>query len=162
MILFSEKQRFTQWWLWLILVIVLLDPMYLLLKDPASQKDLWFFFSLIIPVLVIVLFRLLCLETRIYDEAIQFRFLPFQQKFRNISKVELSKVYVKKYRPLIDYGGWGIRWSLFGKGRAYNVSGNKGIQIECKDGRKILIGTRQPEQVTQILFQAGFPDNSNS
>lgn len=162
MILFSEKQRFTQWWLWLILVVVMLDPFYLLLKDPASGKDPWaIFFNLIVPALIVVLFRLLCLETRISDEAIQFRFFPFQRKFRNISKAALSKAYVRRYRPLMDYGGWGIRWNLMGKGSAYNVSGNEGMQLEYKNGRKLLIGTREPEKVAQVLLQAGFPGDNN-
>jgi hypothetical protein len=158
MILFSEKQRFTQWWLWVLLAVVLLDPIYMLFKDPASRKSpMAVFLSLIVPVLVVVLFRLLRMETRIMQDCIQFRFFPFHWKFRNLPKKLLSNVYVKKYRPLMDYGGWGIRWNLFGKGRAYNVSGNEGIQIEFKDGRKLLIGTQEPDAIAHVLLQAGFP-----
>lgn len=112
MILFSENQRFTQRWLGVILDIALLDPFYLLLNNPGSRKDpMVIFFSLIVPALVAALFRLLRLETRIEQDHIQFRFFP-------------------------DYGGWGIRCSLSGKGSAYNVSGNRGIQVKYKDGRR--------------------------
>jgi hypothetical protein len=42
-----------------------------------------------------------------------------------------------------------------GRGMAYTVSGNRGVQIELTSGRKILIGSRRPEElaaaITQIL-----------
>jgi hypothetical protein len=31
------------------------------------------------------------------------------------------------------------------------MRGNIGLQLELKDGRKVLIGTQQPEEITNIL-----------
>jgi len=41
---------------------------------------------------------------------------------------------------------------------AYNVSGNKGIQLVFTNGRKLLIGTKRPEEVKEILEKLGLFD----
>jgi len=58
-------------------------------------------------------------------------------------------VFVRKYSPLFEYGGWGLRWSLNGK--AVNVRGNMGIQVVLKNGSRILIGTSNPEDAKMAL-----------
>ena len=52
-----------------------------------------------------------------------------------------------------EYGGWGIRTISLKKNIAYTISGDKGLQIELKDGKKILLGTQNPEEVEKIVSQ---------
>jgi hypothetical protein len=40
----------------------------------------------------------------------------------------------------MEYGGWGIKYGKMGK--AYNVSGNRGVQLEFTDGKRLLIGSQ--------------------
>jgi hypothetical protein len=72
---------------------------------------------------------------------------------KKIAFDDIEKVYVRKYKPIMEYGGWGIRLGLFGKGWAINIAGNKGIQIEFKDSkkRKFLIGTQKEGDVEAVL-----------
>ncbi|MDQ1088364.1 hypothetical protein [Siphonobacter sp. SORGH_AS_1065] len=56
---------------------------------------------------------------------------------------------------MTEYGGWGLRLGLFGKGIAFNVSGNKGLQLEFIDHKKLLIGTNKPEELTKVLSEIG-------
>lgn len=67
----------------------------------------------------------------------------------------MKKVYVRKYLPLREYGGWGLRWGIFGSGTAYNISGNMGIQLVLQNGKKILVGTQKAEECRRILEQLG-------
>jgi hypothetical protein len=62
---------------------------------------------------------------------------------------DIDQIYVREYSPLAEYGGWGIRYSR--NGRAYNVRGNKGIQISKKNGKRILLGTQHPDEVAIAL-----------
>lgn len=56
----------------------------------------------------------------------------------------------RTYRPLREYGGWGIRWG--GKGRmAYNVSGSEGVEVELLDGRTVMVGSRRPDELADTL-----------
>jgi len=56
---------------------------------------------------------------------------------------------VRKYKPLLEYGGYGIRG--FGNNRALNISGNTGLQLVFKDGRKLLIGTKKGHEMIEML-----------
>ncbi len=93
------------------------------------------------------------LDTEIREDGIYYQLFPFHFKMRKIAFDDIEKVYVRKYNPLMEYGGWGIRLGLFGKGWAINISGNKGIQIEFKNKkkRKFLLGTQKPEEVEAVL-----------
>jgi hypothetical protein len=63
----------------------------------------------------------------------------------------LIKCYVRKYNAIAEYGGWGWRLGLFGKGTAYNISGNEGLQLEFINGKKLLIGTQKLEALSGIV-----------
>jgi hypothetical protein len=67
----------------------------------------------------------------------------------------LSKIYVREYSPLGEYGGWGIRYTISGAGKAYNISGKIGLQLEFTTGKKVLIGTHKGEEIKEILTRIG-------
>ncbi|HRH10097.1 MAG TPA: hypothetical protein PLU73_01215 [Bacteroidia bacterium] len=157
--LFHEKQRFTQWWIWLILMIPFFTMTYgvyqqLYLGIPFGKQSISdfsllsiFFGMLCIPASMLI-FRL---HTNITKEGIQVKFFPFHLKFREYKWEELKKVQVRKYSPLGEYGGWGLRG--FGNNRALNVSGNIGLQLEFHNGKKLLIGTKKGDEITALLTQ---------
>jgi len=157
---FKEEQRFTQIGLHIMLVISFIIPIILVLKkyitsDNEDNDTLIGFITVIgSVVLVYALILSLKLKTRIDEEGIHFRFIPFQFKVVFISWDEIEKAYVRKYKPMAEYGGWGIKnsklWSK-GKGIAYNVKGVIGLQLELKNGKKILIGTQKEEDVKRVL-----------
>jgi len=37
------------------------------------------------------------------------------------------------------------------KGKAYNVSGNRGVQLELLNGGRILIGSQKPEELVKAI-----------
>src|SRR5687767_831519 len=145
--LFIEKQRFSQWWLWLILLGI--DAMIIFGfiqqvifgqpfgDNPASDTGLMLILGLVI--LLTIAFYLFCLETIIKPDGIYVRFYPFHTTYKYYSWEKISKIYIRQYSPIKEYGGWGVRLGLFGKGKAYNVSGNKGLQIVFSDNSKLLI-----------------------
>ena len=67
----------------------------------------------------------------------------------------IATSYVRQYSPLLEYGGWGMRIGLFGKGKAWNISGDKGLQLEFTNQKKLLIGTNQPEELAATLEKIG-------
>lgn len=148
---FSEKQRFTQWWLWLLLSAVMIYTIYNFTEDRQYFSTLELAISFLIPILVIILFLVIRLETKIDEQGISVRFFPFQITFRYYPWRNIKKAYVRKYSPLGEYGGWGIRQGLFGKGKAYNVKGNQGLQIILNDEKKILIGTQKQNELKLYL-----------
>lgn len=147
-ILFQEKQRFNQWWLYLILVL----PFGFMIYEVASGDINWtaIVIELIVLGLVFALIISTNLKTTVYENGIGYSFFPFVLKERVILWDEIKTIEVRQYQPLLEYGGWGLRYSLK-NGRAYNIRGNQGLQLVLKNDKKILIGTQQPATLQQVL-----------
>ena len=162
-VLFTEKQRFTQWWLWLIIAVVNLSVAYgaylqfTTAIDPAGRPmDLvGFYIGLGLILLMDLLFVLARLETQISKAGIQVRLFPFHLKAKFFPWSEIAQSEVRTYQPLSEFGGWGLKWSLSGKGKAYNVAGNQGLQLQFSDGRRLLIGTQQQQEIQAVLQAMG-------
>jgi len=152
---FTETQRFRQPWLWLIIVavdVLIISGILSEMQKTKSDARTTLIFAAAIASLIVVLFLILRLDTKITAEGINYRFYPFQFKFKVIRWEQISSAHVRTYKPFGEYGGWGIRFGLRGTGMAYNVSGNRGLQLELTNGKKILLGTQRPEEIAQALI----------
>jgi hypothetical protein len=152
-LLFSEKQRFSQWWLWLLLFVVdafVLFHIYKQVSDNIQRNvEPWIAFGIVFAITILI--YSIRLETRITKDGIYVRFFPFHLKFQYYSWPSMSKAFVRKYRPIGEYGGWGIRFSINGNGRAFNVSGNIGLQLDFLNNKRLLIGTNKADELTRVL-----------
>jgi hypothetical protein len=155
---FTETQKFRQWWLWLIMIVsTLVVPGTLLLAAQSGAEDIpavAVLISAIVPILILVMFWAMNLHTEIDSTGVHYRFFPFHFSKRTISWDEIDSAVVRKYSPLGEYGGWGLRYT-FRNGRAVNVSGNMGLQLVLKTGKKILIGTQRAEEMGMVLRDLG-------
>ena len=93
------------------------------------------------------------LDTEVRDCGVCIRFRPFHQEWVVFGFDSIRKAEASTYSPLRDYGGWGIRYGR--KGKAYNVSGDKGVLLMLTDGKNVLIGSKNHEvlcsAITEIL-----------
>lgn len=161
--IFEEQQRFRQWWLWLIILginglLIYGFVQQVIVGKPFGEQpmsDTGITLSAVLS-LALTLFSLsIRLETRITRDGIAVRFFPLHFKYKEYAWGTFSKSYVRKYAPLSEYGGWGLRFGMSGQGKAYNVSGNKGLQLEFTNQKKLLIGTRKPEELSVVLNKIG-------
>lgn len=111
------------------------------------------FWTVIIPLCIIILFSNVRLESVITAEDLYVKLFPLHLKFKFISWDEVSVVYIRQYRPLAEFGGWGLRYGFGGK--AYNIKGNMGLQLNFKDSSNLLIGTQRPEELRVIFDKLG-------
>ena len=148
---FEEEQSFDQIWIWALMgieLLVLLIPLIL-----TAQP--WWTLGLGVGVMVLTMSLLASfkLYSRIDSSGVHYRMKPFHWKEQTIPWEDIDQIYVRKYSPIVEYGGWGIR---FGRnGRAYNVKGNYGIQVVKKDGKRMLLGTQHPEEAS--IHLSGHP-----
>ena len=162
-ILFSETQKFKQWWLLLILFGInglFLFGVFIQViggqqfgNKPMSDTAL--IIATVLTFLLTFLFINLRLDTIIKKDGIYVRFFPIHIKFKHYAWDTLTKSFVRHYSAITEYGGWGLRIGLFGKGKAFNVSGDKGLQLEFANNAKLLIGTNKPDQLTAALKEIG-------
>lgn len=140
--IYREKQRFRQWWVWL---FILAGPAFLLgvvLHQTVlgSGAD---YVSILLTIILgggfPVLFYFTGLDTEVRNCGLYIRFRPFHRKWVVFRFVDITKAEAMTYSPIKDYGGWGIRHGW--QGKAYNVSGNKGVMLTLCDDRQLMIGS---------------------
>jgi hypothetical protein len=159
---YREVQRFNQWWLWLLIIGIAGLLWYGFIQQivfgtpfgskPAPDAVMWIFW-IIFGISFPLLFYATRLIVKVSGDAIYVRFFPFHLRFQKIPLAKLKDMkYVRTYSPIKDYGGWGIRYGL--KGKAYNVSGNRGVQLELLNGERILIGSQKPEELAVAIDSA--------
>ena len=85
------------------------------------------------------------------NKGLQYQFFPFHLKSYTIKLDEITSFEELTYSPIKDYGGWGIRYGF--KGKAYNVSGNRGVKIYLKNGKNILFGSKKSHELALVLEQ---------
>jgi len=156
--IYREVQQFRQSWIWVIVFVLTGAVWYatveqLLLHSPFGNRPMsdillvifWFIFGIGLP----ALFFFGQLVTEVRDDGIYIRFSPFHWTFRRIAFTEVKQCKVRTYRPIREYGGWGIRYGC--KGKVYNVSGDRGVQIELLNGKRLLIGSQRAEELWRAI-----------
>jgi hypothetical protein len=161
--LFVEEQRFRQWWLWLIMAgpvgvawygfwrqLVRGEPFG---NNPAPDWAMWLVWLGAGILLPWILYSV-ALRAEVRPNTVVIRFItPLFPLFRKTIELDrILSVEAVAYRPLREYGGWGIRRGA--KGWAYSVSGNRGVRLKMKEGAGVLIGSRQHEQLARAIEQA--------
>jgi hypothetical protein len=96
---------------------------------------IWLLFGIGLP----VFFLLLGLDVEVSPNAVTIRFTPLL--VRVIDPRDIAGVEPLTYRPLLEFGGWGLRG--WGGRVAYNVRGDQGVELALRDGRRVLIGTQR-------------------
>jgi hypothetical protein len=155
--MFKENQKFNRGWLVFILLPLLglfifgfVRPS--VLQKPFNESPWPAFFLLSFSVLsvfsIVFLFRIQ-LKTKVDGLGIHYQFSPFHKRSRLIQWGNLNEASIRKYKPIKEYGGWGVRYGMHGK--AYTIAGKYGLQLVLKDGKKLMIGTQQPEVLQELL-----------
>ena len=80
------------------------------------------------------------------------RLAPFQRRGRRYAWNEVAGFGAVRYRPLREFGGWGIRGTR--RHGAYNARGDAGVRLELADGSTFLIGSQEPERLEAAIAAA--------
>jgi hypothetical protein len=86
------------------------------------------------------------LITRVDAIGVHVRFAPWQRRARRIPWEQVHACRVRRYRPLVDLGGWGLRRSFSGRMEGYTTSGDQALELDLGERRSLLIGTWRPEE----------------
>jgi hypothetical protein len=106
-------------------------------------------------VVFVILFLLyMTTEVRPTDVRVWFGWVPIYRRIIPIDSVR--RVEVVTFRPIADYGFWGIRSGRDGE-RALIARGNQGVRLELADGSRLLIGSQRPEALAAAVESAMRP-----
>jgi hypothetical protein len=144
---YEEVQPFDQIWLW---IMIGFEFAIMLIALLVAGTPLWTAaIGIGAMTLTMALLGSLKLYTRIDADGVHYRMFPFHFREQTLPWEEVDQIHVRQYSPILEYGGWGIRYGRNGK--AFNVRGNYGIQIVKKNGKRLLIGTQRPDEAARHL-----------
>ena len=156
---YREEQAFRQWWIWLLILaaaalqwwgfyqqIVLGEAWG---SNPAPDWmmiALWLGVGIGLP----FFFWYMRLVVTVSEESIDIHYRPLIR--RRIPVAEIDVAEARRYSPLSEYGGWGIR--RLSTNKAYNVSGNRAVQFLLADGSRVLVGSQRADDLALAIAAA--------
>lgn len=167
--LFFEEERFNQKWnLFLITPVCvgfILFQFYSLYSqlvwkkpvgsDPLSDTWLILMSFLVIPLMIFLiwLFSVTKLTVQVDKEKIFIRFYPMIK--REVLLSDIDSFEIKEFNPIIDFGGWGLRYSIRWKTTGYIMKGKVGVHIHLKNGKNLLISSERANELYRVIKEAG-------
>jgi hypothetical protein len=166
-VIYREEQNF-DWWVYALLavldVLAWLGLVWLLHEAPdhPGLPDSWTFevpvavsvVGLFLPAILMVGLLRMTTEVTPTHVRVYFGWVPTYR--RAVEVTAIQRLEVVTYRPIADYGGWGIRSGRDGE-RVLNARGNRGVRLDLTDGTRLLIGSQRPEELARILERAMRP-----
>ena len=159
-LIYREVQHMRQWWLWVIIIAAVAIAWWVFIvqiiegtpfgSKPAPDVVVWII-AMLIGMALPLLFLMLKMITEVRKDRIRIRYFPLYTRIVAVGEIKTYGAVTN--RPIRDYGGWGIKWAG-SRGMAYNVSGNKGVQLELTNGKKLLIGSQKAEELAAAIKQA--------
>ncbi len=167
-VLFREEQRFRQPWLWGLvggMTAATLVPVawgtvqQLVLRRPWGNRPMSDAGLLALCVGIVVfdaavvwLVAAARLTTVVVRDGLRLRFRPFHRRWHTFAAGDIEAAEATDYRPILDYGGWGIRFGR--RGKAYNVSGHRGVQLRLRGGHRLLVGSQRADALAAAITVA--------
>lgn len=155
-IIFHEEQRFRQWWVWLMVYGVAAIQWWGFIQqivvgipwgnNPGPDWMMWLFwvlFGIGLP----VFFHILKLTVEVTPEQIFVGYRPLTKRIIPLSDV--AAVEARTYKAIREYGGYGLRGTR--RNTAYNVSGNRGVELTLRDGRQVMIGSQRAAELALAI-----------
>jgi hypothetical protein len=154
--LVSYEER-TGWPVWVTLITVasLGAAGAGVLLDPSVSRSIALLIMALFAVMAggfWVLLGQLHVQVKRSELVVGFGYVPFIRK--RIPFAEISSIEPVEYRPIREFGGWGIRFGRNGK-RAWTIRGNRAVRLELRDGRIFYVGSEKPERLAERIRAAG-------
>jgi hypothetical protein len=152
--IYSETQTRKPPFVWAIVFLVAVLGAIILFIGLSTTRSAsaphWYVFILcdmFLPVLI----GSLRLTIEVSDTAVTWRFRPLW--IQRIPLDHITSVEARTYSPIGEYLGWGIRYTPWA-GWAINLSGDRGVQLRLASGRRVLLGTPDPEALAAAINAA--------
>jgi hypothetical protein len=156
-IIFREEQKISKVWWTTLMIAAIAGLMWygfiqqIIFGRPFGTNPgpdwsvwlLWLLFGIGFP----VFWAMMRLIVEVKDDHILIRYYPLMT--RKILFSDIKHYQARTYNPIREYGGWGLRG--WGNRRAYNVSGNKGVELELNNGQNIMIGSQKSEELALAI-----------
>lgn len=163
---FSEEQRHNQWWLWVIpgaaMLAVVVPFSYGIYVQEAMNKPFgenpMSTEGLIVTGISSVLMMLIIffvrgktkLKTKITSRGVWYSYPPLFRRGEWISPEEIVRYEIRTIRAIREFGGYGMK-RKHKYGKTFIVAGNTALQLNLKNGKKLLLGTQKKQAIAHAM-----------
>jgi hypothetical protein len=105
---------------------------------------LWLGFGIAFP----LAFWTMRLVVDVSPQTLRIRYIPLLR--RSVPLSAIRRVEARRYNPILEYGGWGIRGWRRGR-MIYSIGGNQCVELELQDGTFLAVGSRRAEELAAAI-----------
>lgn len=88
-----------------------------------------------------------CLDVEVRTGHLFVAFGPLHLIRKRIPYAAVEAVEAVTYRPIVEFGGWGLR---FRRGKtAWSIRGNQAARITLSSGKQVYVGSRFPQRLAE-------------
>jgi len=163
--LYREVQKSKPWWMYLIIVPLIVFSVWSFVQQiifgipfgssPVPDWGAWLIliiFGIGLPWLFWSGKQIIAFD----GKNISASYVPFWKTTFELDQVE--QYYPRDFNPMRDFWGWGIRYGLK-KGSKWVMAyvyfdETRGVQFELRNGRRILLGSKQTDKFLEVLHKA--------
>lgn len=153
--MYSEKQRFRSPWLWGILLPTagifaygMVRQLFYQIPFVITMPEISLFLITAILILLVAVFYFLEMETLVKEEGIYLRLGVFRGDYKFVPFSDVVSYKAVTYNP-IEKGGRGVCDTA--DCLSFTVNGKNAIEFTLLSGKKLLVGTADPEDFIRSL-----------
>lgn len=152
-VVYDEVQRWPGWVLVMILA-ALAAATVAILSTPPSDRGLAWALGLGPAVAITLVIALLFdrLRIQVTREAVVVSFGALGWIRKRIGLDQIREMEPVRYRPIRDFGGWGIRFSWTDPSkRAWTIRGDRALRLRLSDGTDFHLGCAHPQRLMERI-----------
>jgi hypothetical protein len=148
---YQEVQRFSPGLMALVAAFILLTALFVTFSAPQPDRIVTFCLASAPIFLIALFYSMVQLRTEVRNGSLAVRLAPFGGM--SIPVKDIRSTEVVEYKPLRDFGGWGVRYGSGGK--MYSARGNHAVKLEVESKGTVYIGSENPRELAAALNARG-------
>ena len=159
-LVYVERQCFNRWLLAVNVLVTNGSFFYVGISRYFVEKkwgnnpmdDRIYIFVAVFLLFISVGFFFIRLDTVVNNEGVYYRMFPFHPRFHFQPWEFISEAEVMGLRKRgVIFRGYGIRFGF--RSQSYTISGSRVLLLTLNNNKKIYIGTRKPEELSECLIK---------
>ena len=119
----------------------------------AAHGGLWLALSMA-ALGILLLLAIMRLHIRLENNVLRYKLWPLMRNFKQLPLDQIQELEHGPYRPIREFGGWGLRYSLRGNKAAISIYGNRGVRLHLKNKKQLLLGTSKDSALAGAIQKA--------
>lgn len=150
-------KEWTPWPGWILVMFwgtMLLGAAFVAVAPGESEQERFWGEVVLATVAVSVQWLVAGLRTRLFRDWLEVGLGSSGWIHRKVRYEDVMRTEAVTYQPLLEFGGWGVRWGKDGK-KAWTARGNRAVVLHLRDGTRLYVGSDHPQRLEERIRAVG-------